>query len=76
MRTLSLNRSDDNSTDNRFIIGYYENPEATDATIKEDGWLHTGDLGYYDNELNLFVIDRIKELIKYKGLQVHRRKID
>ena len=36
----------------------------------EDGWLRTGDLGYYDNDNNIFVVDRLKELIKYKGFQV------
>ena len=44
------------------FLGYYNNTEATAATIKEDGWLYTGDLGYYDDELNFFIIDRLKEL--------------
>ncbi|XP_050531474.1 luciferin 4-monooxygenase isoform X2 [Daktulosphaira vitifoliae] len=50
--------------------GYYGNPKETSNTIDEDGWLHTGDVGYYDKNLNFFIVDRIKELIKYKGYQV------
>jgi len=50
--------------------GYLKNAEATAQMIDKEGWLRTGDIGYADEEGRLFVIDRLKELIKYKGRQV------
>ncbi|MGA5548528.1 4-coumarate--CoA ligase family protein [Streptomyces pseudogriseolus] len=50
--------------------GYLGRPDATAAMIDEDGWLHTGDVGHVDDDGWLFVVDRVKELIKYKGFQV------
>ncbi|WP_328582445.1 4-coumarate--CoA ligase family protein [Streptomyces sp. NBC_00370] len=50
--------------------GYLGRPEETAAMIDADGWAHTGDVGRVDGDGWLFVVDRVKELIKYKGFQV------
>jgi len=54
----------------QIMKGYLNKPEATASTIDFDGWLHTGDIGYADEDGHFFIVDRAKELIKYKGLQV------
>jgi len=50
--------------------GYLNNSAATAATIDADGWLHTGDVGVIDADGHLTIVDRVKELIKFKGFQV------
>ncbi|XP_017766805.1 PREDICTED: 4-coumarate--CoA ligase 1 isoform X1 [Eufriesea mexicana] len=50
--------------------GYFGNESATREMITEDGWLKSGDIGYYDEEFDFFLTDRMKELIKVKGFQV------
>jgi acyl-CoA synthetase (AMP-forming)/AMP-acid ligase II len=50
--------------------GYFNNSEATAATLDGDGWLHTGDVAMVDEEGCFFIVDRVKELIKFKGFQV------
>ncbi|KAI5078750.1 hypothetical protein GOP47_0006421 [Adiantum capillus-veneris] len=50
--------------------GYLGQPEATASTVDKEGWLRTGDLGYINSNGFCFIIDRLKELIKYKGFQV------
>ncbi|EDX14173.1 4-coumarate--CoA ligase 1 [Drosophila simulans] len=55
--------------------GYIGDTKSTQTAIK-DGWLHTGDIGYYDDDFEFFIVDRIKELIKYKGFQVPPAEIE
>ena len=50
--------------------GYLNNPEATASTLDDEGWLHTGDIAVVDEHGYFAVVDRVKELIKYKGFQV------
>ena len=52
------------------MLGYLDDAEATAHTLDADGWLHTGDIGMYDDAGGWRVVDRLKELIKFKGYQV------
>ncbi|MEP3637001.1 MAG: AMP-binding protein [Paracoccaceae bacterium] len=52
------------------MLGYLNNEEATRNTLTEDGWLKTGDVAVVDEDGYMFIVDRLKELIKYKGFQV------
>ncbi len=50
--------------------GYLNHPQATAAAINAEGWFRSGDIGYADEDGYFYIVDRLKELIKYKGLQV------
>lgn len=52
------------------MAGYYNDPSATAAATDAEGFLRSGDVGYYDEQGYFFVVDRLKELIKYKAFQV------
>nr|AHI15918.1 4-coumarate:CoA ligase 2 [Dryopteris fragrans] len=54
----------------QIMKGYLNNSEATAYTIDKDGWLHSGDVGLVDEDEEVFIVDRVKEIIKYKGYQV------
>ncbi|KAJ9539566.1 hypothetical protein OSB04_026072 [Centaurea solstitialis] len=54
----------------QIMKGYLNDAKSTAATIDEQGWLHTGDIGYVDHDDEVFIVDRVKELIKFKGFQV------
>jgi acyl-CoA synthetase (AMP-forming)/AMP-acid ligase II len=55
--------------------GYYKNPEATDSSFR-DGWFHTGDLGYFDEEGYLYVSGRKKDMVKSGGISIYPLEIE
>ncbi|KAL5767499.1 hypothetical protein ACOSQ2_014282 [Xanthoceras sorbifolium] len=54
----------------QIMKGYLNDAESTATTIDVEGWLHTGDIGYVDDDDEVFIVDRVKEIIKFKGFQV------
>nr|XP_023014135.1 4-coumarate--CoA ligase-like [Leptinotarsa decemlineata] len=60
----------------QIMMGYLNNEKATAETIDEDGWLHTGDVAYYDEDAYFYIVDRCKELIKVKGNQVSPTELE
>ena len=54
----------------QIMQGYLNRPDATAESIDQEGWYHTGDIGYVDDDGYFYIVDRLKELIKYKGMQV------
>ncbi|KAH8927265.1 acetyl-CoA synthetase-like protein [Atractiella rhizophila] len=52
------------------FMGYLNSPESTADTLEDEGWVHSGDVGKFDKHGNLWLTDRIKEMIKVKGFQV------
>ena len=59
----------------QFTVGYRNRPDETAASIR-DGWLYTGDVGYFDDDGYMFLVDRKKEMIIVGGYNVYPREID
>ena len=60
---------------NHIMVGYWRRPEDTESTII-DGWLHTGDMGYYDEEGYIYIADRKKDMIISGGENVFPREVE
>ncbi|CAG8072699.1 unnamed protein product [Penicillium olsonii] len=56
--------------------GYHNNDEATSQSISSDGWFMSGDIGHQDENGNLYITDRLKDLIKFKGFQIPPAEIE
>ena len=60
----------------QIMKGYLNQPEETAECIDSDSWYHTGDVGYVDEDGYFFIVDRVKELIKYKAMQVSPAELE
>lgn len=58
------------------FLGYYGNQQATDELFDDEGYLLTGDIGHFDNDGFLYIVDRKKDLMKYCGFQISPSEID
>jgi long-chain acyl-CoA synthetase len=58
------------------FAGYWQDPEATAAVLTEDGWLRTGDIGVVDDDGNLWLVDRAKDLIIVSGFNVYPAEVE
>ena len=57
------------------MSGYYQRPDITEQTVR-DGWIHTGDIGYLDEDGFVYLVDRIKDMIDSGGVKVYPRDIE
>ena len=58
------------------MAGYWNNPEATAATVTPDGWLKTGDAGYLDDDGYLYLHDRVKDMIVSGGENMYPAEVE
>jgi long-chain acyl-CoA synthetase len=57
------------------MLGYWRNPEATKAAIR-DGWMHTGDGAYMDDDGFVFIVDRVKDMIISGGENIYSKEVE
>ena len=60
----------------QLMKGFWNNPEETAVMLKEDGWLLTGDIGKFDEDGYLYIVDRKKDMLIYKGYNVYPRDLE
>ena len=58
------------------MVGYYNDKKSTEEVLDKEGWLHTGDIGMIDKDGYIFLVDRKKELIISKGMNIYPREIE
>jgi long-chain acyl-CoA synthetase len=58
------------------FVGYWEDPEATASVFTDDGWFRTGDIGVVDDDGNLFLVDRVKDIIIVSGFNVFPAEVE
>ena len=58
------------------MVGYWNNPGATDAAIDDDGWFHTGDVGREDDDGYVYVVDRVKDMVISGGENVYPAEVE
>lgn len=59
----------------QMMVGYWKRPEETARVIRK-GWLHTGDIGFLDEDGYLYIVDRLKDMVIYKGYNVYPRELE
>lgn len=76
-KVLGVNKTGEIWAKSSYMMnGYYNNPEATKNAIDSNGWLHTGDLGYYDDDGEIFLVDRMSEFINYRSIKISPAEIE
>jgi fatty-acyl-CoA synthase len=57
-------------------VGYWQNPKATHAAVDGEGWFHSGDIGYFDEDGYLYIVDRLKDMIISGGENVYPAEVE
>ncbi|EFN85797.1 Luciferin 4-monooxygenase [Harpegnathos saltator] len=75
--TLGPNMRGEICIKSKFMMnGYYKNPEQTKEAFDSDGWMHTKDIGYYDENGEIFYVNRISDIINYKSINLSPAEIE